>query len=195
MVEGEEKKNRREHLADVDRARMMKAHAAARCEHIRINGALCRCPAMKGKRFCYFHEKSRKRMKLKSLDVGSLEDHNSVQMAIQQVIRAVMMGLLDQKIAGLALYGLQTASANLAYCEFEPAAAETALDERGSTIDDLECFDPSCGDYGVGPQPKLIYREGPRKPQKLVAERLIAKLEELRRLSSEAKEQGIRSER
>jgi hypothetical protein len=48
-----------------------------------------------------------------------LEDANSVQVALMKVIQMLGAGSLDHKTAGLMLYALQTASANLRNADFE----------------------------------------------------------------------------
>ena len=49
-----------------------------------------------------------------------LEDANSIQVALMQVMRLILSGQIDAKNAGLLLYALQTASTNLARTNFEP---------------------------------------------------------------------------
>jgi hypothetical protein len=47
-----------------------------------------------------------------------LEDANAVQLAVKDVLERLERGLMAPKTAGLMLYGLQTASANLKNTEF-----------------------------------------------------------------------------
>jgi hypothetical protein len=49
-----------------------------------------------------------------------LEDANSIQVALMQVIRFLLAAQIDHRTAALLLYALQTASANLARTNFEP---------------------------------------------------------------------------
>ena len=49
-----------------------------------------------------------------------LEDANSIQVTIMQVLRLIIAKHLDSKTAGLLLDGLQTASLNLKDTRFEP---------------------------------------------------------------------------
>ena len=49
-----------------------------------------------------------------------LEDANSIQIALMQVMRLILSGQLDPKTASLLLYALQTASSNLGRTNFEP---------------------------------------------------------------------------
>ncbi len=48
-----------------------------------------------------------------------LEDAAAVQMGLMQVMQMLGWGEMEPKIAGLLLYGLQTASANLRHAKFE----------------------------------------------------------------------------
>lgn len=48
------------------------------------------------------------------MELPLLEDANSIQLALTQVLNALLQNHIDPKRAGLALYGLQIASSNLA---------------------------------------------------------------------------------
>jgi hypothetical protein len=101
----------------------------ARCQHIKINGTQCGSPALRRNRFCYFHKRwsdqririnSRARNQSAAFDLPVLEDANSIQVALMQVMRLLASHQLDHKTAGLLLYALQTASVNLRHTDFEP---------------------------------------------------------------------------
>jgi hypothetical protein len=63
-----------------------------------------------------------------------LEDANSIQLALMQVMRLILSGQIDGKTAGLLLYALQTASSNLARTNFEPTIkTRVVIDPR--TVD------------------------------------------------------------
>jgi hypothetical protein len=105
--------------------------AIARCQHIKVNGTQCGSPALKNRRLCFFHNRWREAriefcksgapaQAITSIDLPVLEDANSVQIAIMQVLRLILAKQLEPKIAGLLLYGLQTASLNLKRANFEP---------------------------------------------------------------------------
>ena len=55
-----------------------------------------------------------------TLDLPVLEDANSIQVALMQVMRLLISHQIDHKTAGLLLYALQTASFNLRRTDFEP---------------------------------------------------------------------------
>jgi hypothetical protein len=99
-----------------------------RCQHVKTNGTQCGSPALRRRKFCYFHDRVRrereriaanKSLMLRRFDLPLLEDANSVQMALMKVIQMLGSGELEHKTAGLMLYALQTASSNLRYTEFE----------------------------------------------------------------------------
>ena len=98
-----------------------------RCQHVKVNGVQCGSPALRRRRRCYFHEGVRiERVKVKEdqflqrgFDMPVLEDGNAVQIALMKVLQMLVRGTMDAKTAGLMLYGLQTASANLKNTDFE----------------------------------------------------------------------------
>ncbi len=119
------------------------AKAPRQCEHIKANGEFCGSPALRGRHYCYFHlthigrrlhaERVHAQDVEQSVDAGTLplelppfEDASSIQIALMQVVDAILHGRLDSKRAGLVLYALQTASSNLSNgAVFEPSASAT----------------------------------------------------------------------
>ncbi len=113
-----------------------------RCQHIKVNGTQCGCPALRQHKLCYFHQHhhdervelntARARRSRRSaaivIDLPVLEDANSIQVSLSQVIRLVLTRQIDAKSAGLALYALQTASANLPRTNFEPLRWDVVVD-------------------------------------------------------------------
>jgi len=96
------------------------------CEHIKTNGTRCGSPALRSRKFCYFHHVAhdlrylRRSRPQARFELPLLEDANAVQMAIQQVAEAVLDERIDNKRAGLLLFALQTAACNLKNVDFEP---------------------------------------------------------------------------
>jgi hypothetical protein len=99
-----------------------------RCQHIKTNGIQCGSPALRRRRFCFFHNRWRAtRLSLNqpaavsdTIELPVLEDAGSIQMALMQVMRLILARQLDHKTGGLLLYGLQTASANLRHLDLAP---------------------------------------------------------------------------
>jgi hypothetical protein len=115
-----------------------------RCEHIKTNGTQCGSPALRRNHFCYFHKRwrdtrvalnaNRARRSRAALDLPVLEDAESVQVSLMQVMRMILSGQLEPKTAGLLLYALQTASSNLRRTHFEPFVTHVVIDP--STVDE-----------------------------------------------------------
>jgi hypothetical protein len=104
-----------------------------RCQHVKVNGTQCGSPALRRRRLCFFHVRCQEqRARIMGSQFGQarfvvplLEDANSVQMALMQVMQLLGTGQMEHKTAALMLYALQTASCNLRNTEFE---AEDATD-------------------------------------------------------------------
>src|SRR6266481_8465250 len=111
----------------------------ARCQHLKVNGTQCGSPALRKQRFCYFHKDWRqKRLQINvnirreqgAVTLPVLEDANSIQVALMQVMRLLLTAQIEHRTAGLLLYALQTASANLARTTFEPELPTRVVIDR-----------------------------------------------------------------
>ena len=111
----------------------------ARCQHLKVNGTQCGSPALREQRFCYFHKDwRRKRLQINAkirpgqgaVTLPVLEDADSIQVALVQVMRLLISAQIDHRTAGLLLYALQTASANLARTTFEPELPTNVVIDR-----------------------------------------------------------------
>jgi len=89
---------------------------APQCAHIKAGGDQCQLAAMRGQRYCHFHfnvlEKIG-RSPEQPCAFPVLENAASVQLAVMNVIARLLNKQIDTKTAGLILYGLQLASANM----------------------------------------------------------------------------------
>jgi len=119
-----------------------------RCQHIKVNGTQCGSPAMRRNRFCYFHkhhhaERVRlaadraRNLRARSLQLPVLEYANSIQISLMQVMRLLVSNQIESKQAGLILYALQTASANLRRTDFEPRDIHDVILDPRSVCDTL----------------------------------------------------------
>ena len=103
------------------------------CRHIKTNGLQCRGVAIANSPFCYFHRRLHDRHAVfhsettrgflipgQHIELGPLEDRESVQLSLSCVINALATGQLETKRATALLYGLQLASANAARLNLEP---------------------------------------------------------------------------
>jgi hypothetical protein len=110
-----------------------------RCQHVKVNGTQCGSPALRRRRLCFFHVRCQEqRARIAGSQFGQarfvvplLEDANSVQMALMQVMQLLSSGQMEHKTAALMLYALQTASCNLRNTEFEAEDVTDVVIDRG----------------------------------------------------------------
>src|SRR5260370_24738369 len=117
-----------------------------RCQHIKV-GTQCGCPALRRNKLCYFHKRhhderiqlnldrvkdDRARLRPATLELPVLEDANSIQVSLMHIMRLVAAVRIELKAAGLLLYALQTASANLSRTSFEPHMHNVVLHPRAA---------------------------------------------------------------
>ncbi|HJX84186.1 MAG TPA: hypothetical protein VJ723_07575, partial [Candidatus Angelobacter sp.] len=115
---------------------LKRAGRTPRCIHIKQDGTQCGSPALKNDGMCFAHARLAMRH-AKLLAMPLLEDANSVQAAIMEVMRGLLDGDIDRKTAGLLLYGLQMAVCNLKNVCFEPK-------DRKSVVRDISNIQPYC---------------------------------------------------
>ena len=127
------------------------------CKHIKANGEFCGSPALRGREYCYFHltvlgrrlrtQKHIMKGECHYLQLPTLEDADSIQLAVMQVMDALLRDQIDTKIAGLLLYGLQIASSNLKQgAHFEQdKSASVVVGSYDSFEQDYDLADTDCG--------------------------------------------------
>src|SRR5436305_8876027 len=119
-----------------------------RCQHIKVNGVQCGSPALRRNRFCFFHKRfhderirlagDRARRSPATFILPVLEDANSIQIALMQVMRLLLSRQIEHKTASLLLYALQTASGNLQRTRFDPNHHDIILDPSDASITPLD---------------------------------------------------------
>jgi hypothetical protein len=86
------------------------------CTHIKVTGVRCGSPALRGEQFCYFHQNAHRgvrRPKQSRLHpIALIEDEESIQYALMEVINALMRNTIDYKRATLILRALHIAVKN-----------------------------------------------------------------------------------
>src|SRR5260221_11966801 len=80
-----------------------KAQKAARCRHVYLNGDQCGAPRVKGRKLCHMHERMEE-AKTEKLDLGPIEDPDSIQVAIKRLQGAIIEGKLDHRQVGEVAY-------------------------------------------------------------------------------------------
>ncbi len=109
-----------------------------RCQHVKVNGTQCGSPAMREHSYCYFHVRwHRKGMQVNAyfkeqqiLVLPTLEDANSIQVGLAEVMRQLTEQMIDHRTAALLLYALQIASANVKFTSFEPEQPTQVVIDR-----------------------------------------------------------------
>jgi hypothetical protein len=94
------------------RKNLEKAQMATRCAHVHLDGFRCGCPKMKDSELCYIHDKLEKSKSLK-LDLGPMDDPDSIQVGIAKLQTAVIDGLLEPMQVRQLAYLIQLAAWNV----------------------------------------------------------------------------------
>jgi hypothetical protein len=94
------------------RQNLHQADAAPRCVWVREDGTVCRSPRMKNDIHCYAHYRMR-HARAENLGLPALTDANAIQLAVMLVQRALIDDEISEKKAGLLLYSIQIAAANV----------------------------------------------------------------------------------
>jgi hypothetical protein len=109
-----------------------------RCHHIKVNGTQCGSPALRQEQYCYFHMRwhaSRMSVLLKEREnwiagLPTLEDANSIQVGLAEVMRLLVTKEIDHRTGALLLYAMQTASVNMKRTSFEPDPTLVVIDRE-----------------------------------------------------------------
>jgi hypothetical protein len=105
-----------------------RANEAPRCEWIREDGTVCKSPRIKNDIHCYAHYQMRK-ARAEKLLLPALTDANAIQVAVMLVQKALIDGEISEKMAGLLLYSIQIAAANVSKTTFGQADDEDMVTE------------------------------------------------------------------
>jgi hypothetical protein len=86
------------------------------CQHIKVTGIPCGGPAMRGEQFCYFHQRRLRGVKTppnaRLHPIALIEDEESIQASLMEVINALARNHIDLRRADLILKALYIASKN-----------------------------------------------------------------------------------
>ena len=112
--------------------------SVARCQHIRVNGTQCGSPALRDEKHCYYHMRwhtTSMAVTLKQREdwiagLPTLEDANSIQVGLAEVMRLLVTQEVDHKTGALLLYAMQTASVNVTRTSFEPEPTMVVIDRK-----------------------------------------------------------------
>ena len=149
------------------RQNLHRADAAPRCVWIHEGGTVCKSPRMKNDIHCYAHYQMR-HARSEKLWLPALTDANAIQLAVMLVQRALIDCEISEKMAGLLLYSIQIAAANVGKTTFGQANEEMVTEigdedevmaahkeqmeklKRIERVINTEDSDKRSGDRGIG---------------------------------------------
>jgi hypothetical protein len=95
------------------------------CTHIKVTGVRCGSPTLRGEQFCYFHQHAhrgvRKPQQSRLHPIAIIEDEESIQASLMEVINALMRDTIDVQRAALILRALHIAVKNASRVKFSTA--------------------------------------------------------------------------
>ena len=97
------------------------------CTHIKVTGVRCGSPALRGEQFCYFHQRMIRGVKTPPSSrlhpMALIEDEESIQASLMEIINALVRNHIDNKRAELILRALNTAVRNARRVRFHAESA------------------------------------------------------------------------
>src|SRR5271165_5440290 len=93
------------------------------CTHIKVTGIRCGSPALRGERFCYFHQRMMRGVatppNARLHPIALIESEESIQASLMEVINALARNTIDLKRAQLILRALHIAVKNARHSLFD----------------------------------------------------------------------------
>jgi hypothetical protein len=112
------------------------------CTHIKVTGVRCGSPALRGEQFCYFHQRMLRTVKgppaTRVHHAALLEDEESIQASLIEVVNALLRGSIELKRAELVLRALNTAVRNIRRVKFGNASPMVTQIPDYPAVPDLE---------------------------------------------------------
>lgn len=96
---------------------LKEADAAPRCQFVKLTGEQCGSPAMNGQTLCYYHGEALAKRASEdanaAIDLSTLEDRASVQLAILRICNQLISKTIDEKTGRALVSALRLAEQNL----------------------------------------------------------------------------------
>ena len=93
------------------------------CTHIKVTGVRCGSPALRGEHFCYFHQRMVRGVRTPPQSrihpIALLENEESIQASLMEVVNALVRNTVDTKRAELVLRALNAAIRNSRRVRFD----------------------------------------------------------------------------
>jgi hypothetical protein len=106
-------------VAYTERTKLMSSLKS--CTHIKVTGVRCGSPPLHGEQFCYFHQRMLRTVKDPASRIhhhALLEDEESIQASLMEVVNSLLRGTIELKRAELILRALNTAVRNIKRVKF-----------------------------------------------------------------------------
>ena len=109
-----------------------------RCQYIKANGTQCGSPALRDEKYCHFHMQwslQNREINMNfnvrgTITLPTLEDANSIQVGLAEVMRLLVTNQIDHRTAALLLHALRTAAVNIRHASFEPEPTLVVIDSE-----------------------------------------------------------------
>jgi hypothetical protein len=92
------------------------------CTHIKISGVCCGSPALRQQEFCYYHQRMHRGVRTppqaRLHPIALIEDRESIQVALMEVLNGLMRNTIELKRAALMLRALHIAVKNAGHKDF-----------------------------------------------------------------------------
>src|SRR6478752_2291063 len=143
------------------------------CTHIKISGVRCGSPSLRGQQFCYYHQRMHRGVRTPPQSrlhpLACIEDKESIQAALAEVINALLRNTIEMKRATLIIRALHIAVKNDARASARvseremvkevPEYDETAPSHIGDGLIDLDVpFEASYGQDPRSTRPQRSYK-------------------------------------
>jgi hypothetical protein len=113
------------------------------CTHINVSGVRCGSPSLRGEQFCYYHQRMHRGVRTPRQSrlhpLACIEDKESIQAALAEVINALLRNTIDMKRATLILRALHIAVKNAGRSGFKA--------HPSSMVKEVPEFDEASGSY------------------------------------------------
>ncbi len=115
------------------------------CTHIKISGVRCGSPSLRGEQFCYYHQRMHRGVRTPPQSrlhpLACIEDKESIQAALAEVINALLRNTIEMKRATLIIRALHIAVKN-------DARASARVSER-EMVKEVPEYDETAPSYIV----------------------------------------------
>jgi hypothetical protein len=112
------------------------AHPNTRlCAYTKVDGRRCGSPAWQQYEFCWHHQGLKARFDAKQFTVPALDDANAVQVAVMDVINALITRKIDRADAYALFYGLYLAKSNLKATSLSPTPVPSEPDDLNALLE------------------------------------------------------------